>query len=131
MEEKTLDSIESELSKLEGQGAVMNVEETPKQSLPVMQSGEVDKETVSNFKNQTLMQIQQDFSQGKVDADEGIKQVVNVLTIVDGKNDKCNVRVFCTIWKNCFLALHINSGYSDYWVSHLGLALNYRNCFWG
>lgn len=70
MEEKTLDSIESELSKLEGQGAVMNVEETPKQSLPVMQSGEVDKETVSNFKNQTLMQIQQDFSQGKVDADE-------------------------------------------------------------
>lgn len=88
MEEKTLDSIESELSKLESQGAVMNVEETPKQSLPVMQSGEVDKETVSNFKNQTLMQIQQDFSQGKVDADEGIKQIVNVLTIVEATADE-------------------------------------------
>lgn len=87
MEEKTLDSIESELSKLESQGAVMNVEETPKQSLPVTQGGEVDKETVSNFKNQTLMQIQQDFSQGKVDADEGIKQVVNVLTIVEATAD--------------------------------------------
>lgn len=87
MEEKNLDDIERELSKLENQNEIMKVEETPKQTLPITQNGEVDKATVSNFKNQTLMQIQQDFAQGKVDADEGIKQVVNVLTIVEATAD--------------------------------------------
>lgn len=86
--EKSLDDIESELSQLESQNEIVKVAETQKQSLPVTQNGEVDKETVSNFKNQTLMQIQQDFAQGKVDADEGIKQVVNVLTIVEATADE-------------------------------------------
>lgn len=83
MEEKTLDEIEKELSKLENKNELTKVEEIAKPSLPITQNGEVDKDTVSSFKNQTLMQIQQDFEKGKVDADEGIKQVVNVLTIVE------------------------------------------------
>ena len=88
MEDKTLEDIESELLKLESQSKVAEAEEPTKQTLPVSQNGEVDKDTVSNFKNQTLMQIQHDFTQGKVDADEGIKQIVNVLTIVEATADE-------------------------------------------
>ena len=47
----------------------------------------VEDKSVSNFKNQTLMQIQQDFKTGKVNADDGMKQIVNVLTIVEATAD--------------------------------------------
>lgn len=43
--------------------------------------------TVSNFKTQTLLQIQKDFSTGKVNADDGMKQIVNVMTIVEATAD--------------------------------------------
>lgn len=47
----------------------------------------VEDKTVSNFKNQTLMQIQKDFVSGNINADDGMKQIVNVLTIVEATAD--------------------------------------------
>lgn len=44
--------------------------------------------TLFTLKNETLNKIQQDFIEGKVDADEGVKQLVNVLTIVNATEDE-------------------------------------------
>lgn len=78
--EKTLEEIEKEIQDKKQE---LELSKNTTNVLPITANGEVDGDTVSAFKNQTLMQIQQDFSNGKVDADEGIKQVVNVLTIVE------------------------------------------------
>lgn len=77
---KTLEEIEREI---EAKKLEVECAKESEKKLPINANGEVEGDTVSAFKNQTLMQIQQDFSNGKVDADEGIKQVVNVLTIVE------------------------------------------------
>lgn len=85
--EKTLEEIEKEIEEKKLEVEKKNEEGNKLQQLPITTDGKTDNETVSAFKNQTLMQIQQDFSNGKVDADEGIKQVVNVLTIVEATGD--------------------------------------------
>lgn len=46
-----------------------------------------EKDTISAFKNNTLSKIQEDFLSGKVDADEGTKQLVNVLSIINATED--------------------------------------------
>ena len=43
--------------------------------------------TMSTFKSKTLDKIQEDFLSGKVDADEGTKQLVNVLSIINATED--------------------------------------------
>ena len=57
-------------------------------AIAVKKQSEVTPEsTISNFQNQTLMQIQDDFKTGKVSADDGMKQIVNVLTIIEATAD--------------------------------------------
>lgn len=46
-----------------------------------------DSKSILSFKNRTIMQIQQDFSTGKIDADEGMKQMVNAIAIVEATSD--------------------------------------------
>lgn len=57
------------------------------EQLPVKQDGAVDSKAITNFKNRTIMQIQTDFSSGKIDADEGMKQIVNAVAIVEATAD--------------------------------------------
>lgn len=75
MEEERLEELKNEIA---------TIKELQADS-PTSTTGE-DK-SVSNFKNQTLMQIQKDFVSGKVNADDGMKQIVNVLTIVEATAD--------------------------------------------
>lgn len=96
MEKRNLDEIQreieekkQEISESEKTNELVEVQDTQNlQSLPITDNGKVDNETVSTFKNQTLTQIQHDFASGKVDADEGMKQIVNVLTIVEATQDE-------------------------------------------
>ncbi|MGN1200844.1 MAG: hypothetical protein ACI4R8_01080 [Candidatus Caccovivens sp.] len=62
-------------------------EEEKNEQLPVKEDGAVDSKAISNFKNRTIMQIQSDFSSGKIDADEGMKQIVNAVAIVEATTD--------------------------------------------
>lgn len=96
MEERSLEEIQREIeekqqgiNQAEDMKELVEVQETNNiQTLPITNNGKVDNETVSTFKNQTLTQIQHDFTSGKVDADEGMKQIVNVLTIVEATQDE-------------------------------------------
>lgn len=55
--------------------------------LPITEQGKVDAKAMSTFKNTTLKDIQSKFSNGQIDADEGMKQIVNVASIVEATND--------------------------------------------
>lgn len=79
MDEERLDEIKREIA--------LKKEEQSHTYLPTNTEPQQEKDTVAGFKNQTLKQIQDDFKTGKLNADDGMKQIVNVLTIVDATSD--------------------------------------------
>lgn len=67
-----------------GKNASLQLSSTNTSNLTVSK----DNDTILTLKNETLNKIQKDFVEGRVDADEGVKQLVNVLTIVNATKDE-------------------------------------------
>ena len=67
-----------------GKNASLQLSSTNTSNLTVSK----DNDTILTLKNETLNKIQKDFVEGRVDADEGVKQLVNVLTIVNATEDE-------------------------------------------
>lgn len=90
-EERTLEDIQRDIEavkKAEAENAVMKQTASISNTNQPMSLAKTEGATLSTLKNETLNKIQKDFIEGKVDADEGVKQLVNVLTIVNATEDE-------------------------------------------
>lgn len=83
MEDKELERLEELQKEIEEQKS--EYKEIDK--LPITEQGKVDTKAMTSFKSATLKDIQTKFASGQIDADEGMKQIVNVASIVEATND--------------------------------------------
>lgn len=95
MEDEELDMLEKQI---EEQKDLYN--EIDK--LPITEQGKVDTKAMTTFKTATLKDIQSKFANGQIDADEGMKQIVNVAAIVEATNEP---RLKKTLIKNASKSL--------------------------
>ena len=85
-ERKSLEDIQKEIESINNLENDSKTNSVSTNNLPTI--NKTEKYTMSTFKDETLNRIQKDFVEGKVDADEGVKQLVNVLTIVNATEDE-------------------------------------------
>ena len=89
---KSLEDIQKEIEKITEENSVENpiIENSLNQhSLMTFDKTEKSENTaITTFRDETLNKIQNDFLAGKMDADEGSKQLVNVLSIINATKDE-------------------------------------------
>lgn len=87
MSEKSLEELQQEIEAINNIATDNTLQNEGEQNLPSKTPTKNEKYAMSTFKNKTLDKIQEDFLSGKVDADEGTKQLVNVMSIINATED--------------------------------------------